>query len=83
MIKNDENHCIKKIKSKFRLLAKFYCILFLKFSFDGVLFFNLYFDVTMTHFLNSHISLYMCDKCSVIISKVHYESIIFLEFMHI
>jgi hypothetical protein len=34
-----------------------------------------YFDI----FLSSHFSFILCDKRSVVISKVHYESTIFLE----
>jgi hypothetical protein len=50
-------------------------------SFDDVLIFNFYFDITLTYFLSSHFSFFLCDKCSVVISKVHYKSIIFLEFI--
>jgi hypothetical protein len=38
-----------------------------------------YFDITMTSFLNPHFPFFMCDKHSVIISKVHNESILFLN----
>jgi hypothetical protein len=53
---------------------KFHCILFLKILFDGFLFFNFYFDITMKYFLNSHFSFYLGDKSSLIISNVHYGS---------
>jgi hypothetical protein len=36
-----------------------------------------YFDI----FLSPHFSFFLCDKYSVVISKVHYESISFLEFI--
>jgi hypothetical protein len=36
-----------------------------------------YFDI----FFES--TFFMCDKCNVVISKVHYKSIIFLEFIQI
>jgi hypothetical protein len=32
-------------------------------------------------FLSPHFSFLMCDKHNVVISKVHYEFIIFLEFI--
>jgi hypothetical protein len=32
------------------------------------------------YFLSPHFSFSLCDKHNVVISKVHYESIIFLEF---
>jgi hypothetical protein len=37
----------------------------------------------MTHFLNPHFLFYMCDKCNVIISKVHSESILRKKKFHI
>jgi hypothetical protein len=37
------------------------------------------FDITMTYFLNPHFSFSMCDKHSVVISKTHNESILFLK----
>jgi hypothetical protein len=51
----------------------------LNYSFDGGLLFN--FDITMTYFLNPHFSFSVCDKHSVIISKVHNESIRSLKLM--
>jgi hypothetical protein len=39
------------------------------------------FDTTLTYFLSLHFSFFLCDKHSVVISKVHYESIIFLKFI--
>jgi hypothetical protein len=62
-------------------LGKFPCN-FLKFSFDGNLFFNLYFDILMI-FFKSIFFIYLFEKCSVINLKVHFESTIFLEFIHI
>ncbi len=43
--------------------------------------FNFDFDITMTYFLSPHFPFSMCDKHSVIISKVHNESIFFLKFI--
>ncbi len=40
------------------------------------------FDITMTYFVNPKFSFSMCDKHSVIISKVHNESILFLKLIH-
>jgi hypothetical protein len=51
----------------------------LNYSFYGGQFFNFNFDITMTYFLSPHFSFFVCDKHSVIISKVHNESIFFLE----
>jgi hypothetical protein len=59
------------LKSEFLILGKFQWILFINNSFDGELFFNFYFDITMTYFLNS--PFFMHDKQNVMISKVHYE----------
>jgi hypothetical protein len=50
-------------------------------SFDDALFYFIYFDTTLTYFLNPHFSFFMCDKRNVVISKVHYKSISFLEFI--
>jgi len=36
-----------------------------------------YFDITMTYFLSAHFSFFTRDKHSVIVSKVHNESIPF------
>jgi hypothetical protein len=41
------------------------------------LYFNFY--ITMTYFVSPQFSFFMCDKHSVIISKVHNESILFLK----
>jgi hypothetical protein len=46
-------------------------------------FFIFYFDTTLMYFLNPHFSFSLCDKRNVVISKVHYESIIFLKFVQI
>jgi len=37
----------------------------------------------MTYYLNSHFLLYMFDKRSFIILKIHYESIFLIKFIHI
>jgi hypothetical protein len=63
------------------ILGKFQCILVINFSFDDVLFFSFYFDITLMYFLNLRFLFSLCDKHNVIISKVDYESIIFLEFI--
>jgi hypothetical protein len=52
-------------------------------SFDDALFFIFYFDTILMYFLSPHFSFSICDKHSVVISKVHYESISFLEFIQI
>jgi hypothetical protein len=39
--------------------------------FDGEFFCNLYFNITMTSFLNPHFSFYLSNKCIAIFSKVH------------
>jgi hypothetical protein len=67
-----KNIYIRKLSMHFSLII---------FSFDDVLFFNFYFDITLTYFLNPHFSFFLCDKHSVVISKVHYKSIIFLAFI--
>ncbi len=41
-----------------------------------------YFDTIMTYLLSAQFSFYLCDKFNVV-SKVHYKSILFLEFIHI
>jgi hypothetical protein len=64
------------------MLEKYQCILQLNYSFYGGLFFNLNFDITMTYFLRAHFSFFVCDKHSVIISKVYNESILFLKLIH-
>jgi len=63
-------------------LKKFQSILFFNFSLDDDLFFII-FSCYYKTFSESTFSCYMCDKINVIISKVHYESIVFLEFSHI
>jgi hypothetical protein len=40
-----------------------------------------YFIFILTYFLNPHFAFFWCDKHSVVISNVHYEFIIFLEFI--
>jgi hypothetical protein len=73
---------LKKIKSKFLVLGKFQCILLLNSLFDGGLFSNFYFEATIIYFWNSHFNFCLCNKHIVIISKVHYESMILLKFIH-
>ncbi len=63
------------------MLEKNQYILQLDYSFYCGLFLNFNFDITMTYFLNPHFSFSVCDKHSVIISKVHNESISFLKLM--
>ncbi len=63
---------------KVYILWKFQCISQINSSFDDALFFN--FDTTLKLFFSPHFSFFLCDKQNVVISKVHYESIIFLEF---
>jgi len=46
-----------------------------------MVFYFFYFNTTLTYFLTPHFSNFLCDKCSVVISKIHYEFIIFLEFI--
>ncbi len=48
-----------------------------------MVFFNFQFDIIITYFLSPHFLFYLCDKHIVIISKIHYESIFFLEFIPI
>jgi len=81
---------IEKFKVKWTLKDKTYnnhiyiYIYMKKFnsSFDDV-FFNFYFHITLMYFLSPHFSFSLCDKLNVVMSKVHYESIIFLEFTQI
>jgi hypothetical protein len=35
----------------------------------------------MTYFMSLHFSFFLCERRSVVISKVYYKSIIFLEFI--
>jgi hypothetical protein len=46
-----------------------------------VFFFYFFILTLLWHFLSPHLSFSLSAKCSVVISKVHYESIIFLEFI--
>jgi hypothetical protein len=71
------NHVI----SNLYIYGKFQCTSLINFSFDDALFFIFYFDIILTLFLSPHFSFSLWDKCSVIISKVHYKSIMFLEFI--
>jgi hypothetical protein len=45
-----------------------------------ILFFY-FFDTILTYFWSPQFSFFLCDKCNVVILKIHYESIIFLEFI--
>ncbi len=51
-----------------------------KFFISWFIFLFLFFDTTLTHFLSQHFLFFMCDRHNVVISKVHYESIIVLGF---
>jgi hypothetical protein len=76
------SHIILKFwKLNIYVLGKFQCISLINSSFDDALFFHFYFDTILMYFLSPHFSFSMCDIHSVVISKVHYESIIFLEFI--
>jgi hypothetical protein len=66
----------------FYILGKFPCNFFLNFAVDGNLFFNLYYGI-IVFFFKLIFFIYLFEKCSVIILKVHYESTILLEFIHI
>jgi hypothetical protein len=46
-----------------------------------ILFLLFIFNTTMGFFLNPHLSFYSCEKCNVIISKVHYVSNFFFKFI--
>jgi hypothetical protein len=84
MIKNDKNHGILFLfKIRFLVLGKSLNILLLNSSFDDGLFFNFHLNITMTYFSSPHFSFYLHDKHSVIISKLNYEFIFFLKFIHI
>jgi hypothetical protein len=73
IVKNDENHNELNFKYEKNNVGK--SMLQLNYSFYASLFFN--FDITMTYFLNSYFSFFMCDKYNVINSKVHNESSLF------
>lgn len=78
IIISDGNHDKKKI-----CIGKVSIHLVLKFLINDDGFFNFFnFDTTMTYFWNSHFSLSLHGKHNVNISKVHYESIMFLKFIH-
>ncbi len=47
------------------MLKKFQCILLLKFSFDGSIFSNLYFDIPMTYVQSPIFLVYMHDKQTI------------------
>jgi hypothetical protein len=64
-------------------LGKSKSISLLNSSFDDGLFLNFHLNVTMTYFLSPHFSFYLHDKHSVITSKVNYEIIFSLKFIHI
>jgi hypothetical protein len=63
------------------ILEKIECTLKLNYSFNGGLFFNFSFDI-IVYFLCPRFSFFVCDKHSVIISKVRHESILFLKLIH-
>ncbi len=53
-----QSHHLKLIKINIYTLGKFQCTSLIKFSFDDALFFNFYFDTTLTFFLNPHFSFF-------------------------
>jgi hypothetical protein len=65
---------------KIYILGNLQCTSLMKISFDDILFYFIYFGF-FDIFLNPHFSHFLCDRHSVVISKVNYESIIFLEFI--
>jgi hypothetical protein len=69
----------KKLKKY--ILEKFQCTSLINYSFDDTLFSLKEIDTTLTYFSSPHFLFFRCDKCSVVISKVHYESIIFSKFI--
>ncbi len=71
--KKFQQSCHLNLKKIIYTLGKFQCTSLINSSFDDVLFFIFY-------FLSPHFY-YFGDKCNVVISKDHYESIIFLEFI--
>jgi hypothetical protein len=74
-------HPLKLLKTKNIHIRKVSMHFTNKFSFHNVLFY-FYFDIPLTLFLSPHFSFFWCDKHSVVISKIHYKSIIFLGFIH-
>jgi hypothetical protein len=80
--KNLQQSCHLKFKNlKLYILRKFQCTSLINSSNDDALFYFIYFNTTLTYFLSQHFSFFQCDRCSVVMSKVQYESIIFLEFI--
>jgi len=73
-------HHLKLLKLKIYILGKFQCTSLINSSFHNVLFyFYFYFYITLTYFLNPHFSFFWSDKHSVVISKIHYKSIRFIQ----
>jgi len=62
------------------ILGKFLCTSLINSSFDNVLSFKIFLTL-LWYFLSPHFSFVLCNKYSVVISEVHYKSIIFLEFI--
>jgi len=65
------NHGTIKIKNK-KCIGRISIHFIIKFCFD----------TTMTYFFNNFFLYCMCDRWTMIILKVHYESTLFLEFIH-
>ncbi len=55
---------------------------FLNTSFDVVLFFKKTFELAMTFFSNAHVKYLVFDHETFYGLKAHYESILFLKFIH-
>jgi len=80
-MKNDENQVFIFLNESF-LYRKIFHSFYSNSSFDGDLFLNFYFHITTPYFLSSQFLIFLHEKCSVTISKVHYESIFLLRFIH-
>jgi hypothetical protein len=74
-----KSQCVKFLNMKKNYIGKISMHLTIKLFILWWLFFNFNFDITMTYFLSPHFSFFVCDKHSVIISKVHNESNFFIE----
>jgi hypothetical protein len=62
------NHVISNFKTLEKLiLRKFQCISLIDSSFDDILFFYFYFDITLMYFLSPHFSFSLCDRLNVVI----------------
>jgi len=75
--KNLQQSChLNLFKNKNIYIRKFQCTSLINSSFDEFFFLKKKIDITLTFFLSPHFSFFLCDKRSVVISKVHYKSII-------